>query len=136
MAFGSGSDLDAIASRYPGGVPRLADEPYTIAGDDRYRRRIWLSPNVLSPHGTAEAYIFWALTADAALRDASAVTIEGTNVTVNAKSKIAMEAKAQASLKGLQVAVEGQAAVDVKSPKTSVKGDGMLELKGGLVQIN
>lgn len=73
LAFAIGSDLDAIASRYPGGVPRLAGE-----SDDRYRRRIWLSPNTLAPHGNEEAYVFWALTADPTLRDASAVTVEGT----------------------------------------------------------
>ena len=64
LAFGSGSDLDAIASRYPGGVPRLPNE-----SDARYRRRVWLSVNPLSPHGTAEAYEFWGLTAIPALRD-------------------------------------------------------------------
>lgn len=73
LAFAIGSDLDAIASRYPGGVPRLSGET-----DDRYRRRIWLSANLESPHGTFEAYVFWALTADPTLRDASATTVRGT----------------------------------------------------------
>jgi phage-related baseplate assembly protein len=80
LAFASGSDLDAIASRYPGGIPRLdtdsdgtADEP-----DDTYRTRIWLSPNTLSPHGTYEAYVFWAMTAQPALRDATATAVRGT----------------------------------------------------------
>ena len=68
LAYAIGTDLDAIASRYPGGVPRLPNE-----SDDRYRRRIWLSPNTLSPHGTAEAYEFWALTALPALRDVTAL---------------------------------------------------------------
>lgn len=67
LAYAIGTDLDAIASRYPGGVPRLEGE-----ADDRYRRRIWLSPNTLSPHGTAEAYEFWALTALPELRDVTA----------------------------------------------------------------
>ena len=67
LAYAIGTDLDAIASRYPGGVPRLPGE-----SDDRYRRRIWLSPNTLSPHGTAEAYEFWALTALPVLRDVTA----------------------------------------------------------------
>lgn len=78
LAFGSGSDLDAIASRYPGGVPRLSTEGYDPQGDDRYRRRIWLSPNILTPHGTAEAYIFWALNAGASLRDAAALNVPHT----------------------------------------------------------
>ena len=73
LAFAIGTDLDAIASRYPGGCPRLAGE-----FDDRYRLRIWLSPNTLSRNGSEEAYVFWALTADPTLRDASAVTVEGT----------------------------------------------------------
>jgi phage-related baseplate assembly protein len=68
LAYAIGTDLDAIASRYPGGVPRIEGE-----SDDRYRRRIWLSPNTLSPHGTAEAYEFWALTALPALRDVTAM---------------------------------------------------------------
>ena len=68
LAYAIGTDLDAIATRYPGGVPRLEGE-----SDDRYRRRIWLSPNTLSPHGTAEAYEFWALTALPELRDVTAL---------------------------------------------------------------
>jgi phage-related baseplate assembly protein len=68
LAYAIGTDLDAIATRYPGGVPRLPGE-----SDDRYRRRIWLSPNTLSPHGTAEAYEFWALTALPGLRDVTAL---------------------------------------------------------------
>jgi phage-related baseplate assembly protein len=68
LAYAIGTDLDAIASRYPGGVPRLPGE-----SDDRYRRRIWLSPNTLSPHGTAEAYEFWALSAFPELRDVTAI---------------------------------------------------------------
>jgi phage-related baseplate assembly protein len=68
LAYAIGTDLDAIATRYPGGMPRLDGE-----SDDRYRRRIWLSPNTLSPHGTAEGYEFWALTALPALRDVTAM---------------------------------------------------------------
>lgn len=64
LAFASGTDLDAIASRYPGGVPRQPQE-----SDSRYRRRVWSSVNPLSPHGTAEAYEFWGLTAMPTLRD-------------------------------------------------------------------
>jgi phage-related baseplate assembly protein len=82
-AYGTNGDLDAIGSRYPGGQPRLNDE-----SDDEYRRRLWLSPSTLSPHGTEEAYVYWALTADRTLRDATATTIEGTgqvNVTIMAE---------------------------------------------------
>jgi phage-related baseplate assembly protein len=71
LAFGNTTDLDAIASRYPGGVPRLPGET-----DARYRVRVWLSPNTLTENGTAEAYQFWALTAiEGALRDASVIKV-------------------------------------------------------------
>jgi len=75
LAYASGGDLDAIASRYPGGVPRLPGED-----DERYRRRIWLSPATLSHRGIEEAYVFWALTApnDPMIADATATTVEGT----------------------------------------------------------
>lgn len=66
LAFAISTDLEAVASNFPGGVPRLEDET-----DDRYRRRVQLSVNPLSPHGPAGTYIYWALTADAGLKDAS-----------------------------------------------------------------
>jgi phage-related baseplate assembly protein len=96
LAYAVGTDLDAIASRYPGGVPRLDTNNDGIPDerDDRYRRRVWFSPNVLSPHGTAESYVFWALTADPTLRDASATTIEGTGkvfITLMAESGSLMD---------------------------------------------
>lgn len=103
LAFAVGSDLDAIASRYPYGVPRLM---YDTSGnvvsaadiaagatvaltetDAAYRQRIWLSPNILSlsgpGQGTYESYKFWALSApqfagQSLLRDASCFTKAGT----------------------------------------------------------
>lgn len=93
LAFAVGGDLDAIASRYPTGMPRLATEGAgiaipTAAQDAAYRTRIWLSPNTLSPHGVYESYIFWALNAyaefgDQPLRDAQATNIPGSpNITI------------------------------------------------------
>lgn len=93
LAFGAGSDLDAIASRYPGGVPRLPDE-----SDARYKRRIWLSSNLESPHGVFEAYVFWALASDATLRDATANTVRGTGeitVTIMAEGATPIPTDAQ-----------------------------------------
>ena len=65
------------------------------------------------------------------------ITIEGTNVTIKAKSKVAIEGNAGLSAKssaitsveGMQVQVKGQA-------MTSVEGSGQLALKGGMVAIN
>lgn len=49
-------------------------EPYTTAGDDRYRERIRLSPAKLSTAGPADAYIYWALTADPDIIDVKVET--------------------------------------------------------------
>lgn len=70
LAFAWGNNLDAIASRYPTGVPRLEGE-----SDDQYRRRIWLSPNVFNSAGAEDAYVFWALTTVLTLRDATATMV-------------------------------------------------------------
>jgi phage-related baseplate assembly protein len=70
LANAVSTDLDAIASRYPGGVPRVEGE-----SDRRYRQRVWLSPNPLTPHGTAEGYQFWALSALPTVRDVTTIKI-------------------------------------------------------------
>lgn len=77
LAFAYGSNLDAIATRYPGGVPRLNKGLPNEESDDRYRRRIWLAANAFTTAGAEEAYVFHALTACAELRDATA-TVERT----------------------------------------------------------
>jgi phage-related baseplate assembly protein len=58
LAFAVGGSLDAVGSRYPGGMPRLAGE-----GDDAYRTRVWLSPNTFTQNGVYENYVFFSLTA-------------------------------------------------------------------------
>jgi phage-related baseplate assembly protein len=93
LAFSTGSDIDAIASRYPGGVPRLTvangtwNGPGTQEPDATYKARIWLSPNILSlagpGQGVYESYKFWALSApqfagELPLKDASAFTVPHT----------------------------------------------------------
>lgn len=80
LAFASGRDLDALASRYPNGVPRLQTGTDTSGNpifetDDRYRFRIWLSSNSFSTAGAASAYVFQALTAVPQLRDATAICV-------------------------------------------------------------
>ena len=89
LAFSVGSDLDAIGSRYPYGVPRI-----TIATggsfdetDDQYRTRLWLSPSIFSLNGPGqgvfESYVFWAMSApmfagEWSIKHASAMTKPGT----------------------------------------------------------
>jgi phage-related baseplate assembly protein len=76
LAFAVGGDLDTIASRYPGGMPRLPGEL-----DSAYQTRIWLSPNTLSPNGVYESYVFFAFTAAATagspLRDCQVLSTPG-----------------------------------------------------------
>ena len=105
LAFAVGNDLEAIASRYPYGIPRIeydingnALTPDQIAAgatvvtsetDAVYRQRIWLSPSILSlsgpGQGTYESYKFWALSApqfpgQSLLRDAACFTKPGTGM--------------------------------------------------------
>lgn len=85
LAFAVGANLDAIGSRYPGGMPRMtpANTPgmTTQETDDAYRTRIWLAPNTLSPNGLYESYVFFAMTAEqqagTPLRDCQVTTIPG-----------------------------------------------------------
>jgi phage-related baseplate assembly protein len=76
LAFATGGDLDAIASRYPGGMPRIANE-----SDENYRTRIWLSSNLFSKQGIYESYVYYALTAallaGTPIRDCQASAIPG-----------------------------------------------------------
>jgi phage-related baseplate assembly protein len=89
LAFAVGSDLDAIGTRYPYGVPRIsiANGNTYNETDDAYRLRLWLSPSILSLTGTGqstfESYVFWALSApmyagEDPIKHASALTSPGT----------------------------------------------------------
>src|ERR1017187_7359882 len=78
LAFASGQDLDALASRYPNGVPRLQtgvdqNGAPIMESDARYQYRIWLSSNDFTTAGAGAAYVFQALTAVPQLRDATAI---------------------------------------------------------------
>jgi phage-related baseplate assembly protein len=89
LAFSVGSDLDAIGSRYPYGVPRksIANGDSFDETDDQYRTRLWLSPSIFSLNGpgqgTFESYVFWAMSApmfdgEWSIKHASAMTKAGT----------------------------------------------------------
>jgi phage-related baseplate assembly protein len=89
LAFAVGSDLDAIGSRYPYGVPRktIATGSTYDELDADYRTRLWLSPSIFSlsgpGQGTFESYVFWAMSApmfpgEWAIKHAAALTKPGT----------------------------------------------------------
>lgn len=82
LAFAKGTDLDQIGARYNCGRLPLVDlpNPYVTNPEDwedneRYRRRIQLAPEAFTTAGSAGAYVFHALTADATVRDASPMVI-------------------------------------------------------------
>lgn len=58
-------------------------EPYTTAGDDRYRERIRLAPSKLSTAGPESAYRYFALSADADIIDVAIECPEAEPNTVN-----------------------------------------------------
>lgn len=80
LAFAVGKDLDGVASRYPGGVPRVSSEIYAdgdsvldkMRKDARYRDRIWKSPNALGVNASGPGLEFAAMTALPEARDVSA----------------------------------------------------------------
>jgi phage-related baseplate assembly protein len=89
LAFATGSNLDAIGSRYPYGVSRktIASGSTYDETDDDYRTRLWLSPSIFSLNGpgqgTFESYVFWALSApmfpgEWNIKHAAALTKPGT----------------------------------------------------------
>lgn len=79
-AYALGADLDAIAAIV--GVERFILDPGnaqqgiapTLESDDDLRRRMVLAPEGFSVAGPEGAYIFHALSADAAVLDASAIS--------------------------------------------------------------
>lgn len=75
LAFANGTNLDAIAANY--GVMRLDDET-----DERFRKRIQIAPNSWSVAGPADAYIFWALTADVNITDVEVTSPAGAEVLI------------------------------------------------------
>jgi uncharacterized protein involved in type VI secretion and phage assembly len=71
------------------------------------------------------------------LADNGDITLEGTNVTIKASSKISLESQGEVSVKGLQVAVEGKSAMTLKANGTgSLEAGGPLTVKGATVAIN
>lgn len=49
-------------------------EPYTMAGDDRFRERILLAPSTLSTAGPEKGYVYYAKSADAGISDVAAMS--------------------------------------------------------------
>lgn len=95
LAYATGADLDQIAANYS--VQRLVIDPGdpdavppvepTLESDDDLRRRVQLAPEGYTVAGSQGAYVFHALSADANVKDAQAVSLTPGNVTVYVLSR-------------------------------------------------
>lgn len=80
LAYATGADLDQIAANFE--VQRLVvtppdpvtGAPEVLESDDDLRRRVTLAPEGFSVAGPEGAYVFYALSADGQVLDASAVS--------------------------------------------------------------
>lgn len=96
LPYAAGADLDNLGALL--NVPRLlidAGDTEAIPpvlpkyeSDADFRRRIQLSPEGFSTAGPEGAYIFYALSADGAILDASAISPSPGNVTVTVLSRV------------------------------------------------
>lgn len=90
LAYATGADLDQIAANYalqrlvldPGDPDALPPVPPTYESDADFRRRVQLSPEGYTVAGSRGAYVFHALSADADVRDAQAISPAPGQVTV------------------------------------------------------
>lgn len=91
IAYADGDALDHIGVSYyfterlviDQGAPEATPPvPPTFESDEDYRRRLLLAPDRFSTAGSQSAYIYHALSADAQVKDAAAISPEATEVTV------------------------------------------------------
>ncbi|MDT0499710.1 MULTISPECIES: baseplate J/gp47 family protein [unclassified Halomonas] len=117
LAHAKGSDLDQIGANY--GVERLMIDagdssavppvPPTYESDSEFRRRIQLSPEGYTTAGSEQSYVYHALSADADVLDASAVTPAPGAVTVYVLSRTGDGSAPAATLSAVEAAVNDQA---------------------------
>lgn len=78
LAFARGSDLDHLGALMDVArlvvTPASGDNPAVLEGDTAYKRRIQLAPHAFSVAGPQQAYVFHALSADADVADATAIS--------------------------------------------------------------
>lgn len=116
LAYAGSADLDQIGANY--GVPRLlidagdSDAVPPVAptweADSDYRRRILLSLEGYTTAGSAESYVFHALSADGAVRDAAAVSPAPGQVTVYVLSREGDGTASEQTLSAVAAAVNAE----------------------------
>ena len=91
LAYADGDALDHIGVSYyfterlvisQGDSNATPPIPPTLESDDDYRRRLLLAPDRFSTAGSQSAYIYHALGASGAIKDATAISPTATDVTV------------------------------------------------------
>ncbi len=109
-------------------------EPYTTAGDNRYRERIRLAPAKRSTAGPETAYIYWAMTADADIVDVKAVSATETiNRTLGVAAGTAYKGGAHLLPDTLKVYAHGESEPAPEDDYAASYEDDMLtiEIAGG-----
>lgn len=114
LAYAMGADLDNLGALV--GVARLeitpaddvAGTPAVMESDEDFRRRITLAPEGYSVAGPRGAYIFHALSADADVADASAISPAPTQVEVYVLSRTGDGTAPPALLTAVDAALNGE----------------------------
>lgn len=114
LAYAMGADLDNLGALVD--VARLeitpaddvAGTPAVMESDEDFRRRITLAPEGYSVAGPRGAYIFHALSADADVADASAISPAPTQVEVYVLSRTADGTAPPALLTAVDAALNGE----------------------------
>lgn len=114
LAYAIGADLDNLGALV--GVARLeitpaddvAGTPAIMESDEDFRRRITLAPEGYSVAGPRGAYIFHALSADADVADASAISPAPTQVEVYVLSRTGDGTAPPALLTAVDAALNGE----------------------------
>ncbi|MCC5811216.1 MAG: baseplate J/gp47 family protein [Ectothiorhodospiraceae bacterium] len=124
-AYAEGPELDHIGVTYyaterleidPGDPDADPPEPPTMESDEDYLRRFLLAPDGWSTAGPRDGYVYHALSADADVKDATAITEAPTEVTITVLSR---EGDGVASQE-LQDIVEAAASAEEVRPQTDL----------------
>ncbi|MCS4503909.1 baseplate J/gp47 family protein [Arhodomonas aquaeolei] len=117
-AYAEGAELDHIGVTYYATERLLLDEgdpdadppvPPTYESDEDYLRRMLLAPDGWSTAGPRDGYVYHALSADPDVKDATAITLAPTEVTITVLSRNGDGSASQALLDAVEAATSAEA---------------------------
>jgi len=116
LATAVGTDLDQLAALLgvarlqidPGDPDAVPPVPPTMEADADFRRRVQLSLEGFSTAGPEGAYLFWALSADGDVRDASATSPQPGDVVVSVLSRSGDGTAPQATLDAVEATLTAE----------------------------